>query len=213
VSIDVSEDFDRLVDLMVERGFSRIPVSEGDIDHIAGIAHSKEVMRHLRRANGNRPAIRDVLRPATVVPETKKVHELLSEMKAKQISIAMVVDEYGGTAGLVTIEDLVEEIVGEIRDEYDVEEKPIELVSSDEVVVDARVSIDEINEMFDMDIQKEDFDSVGGFIVNELGRMPSVGDTVRFNGVALKVLSMAGRRIKKVRVKKVHEEEETASAK
>jgi CBS domain containing-hemolysin-like protein len=102
-------------------------------------------------------------------------------MKDLQISIAIVVDEYGGTAGLVTVEDLVEEIVGEIRDEYDVEEQPIEQLNEAEAIVDGRVGIDELNEMFEAQIQKEDFDSVGGFIVNELGRMPSVGDTVRFS--------------------------------
>ena len=212
LAVEVDDGFDRLAAVMVETGFSRVPVYAGDIDHIAGIAHSKEVMRYL--TNGpNRPPISEIVRPAFVVPESKKVHELLSEMKEKQISMAIVVDEYGGTAGLVTLEDLIEEIVGEIRDEFDVEEKPIELVSANEVIVDGRVSIDELNEMFDMQIEKDDFDSVGGFIVNELGRMPSVGDTVRFNGVSLKVLSVTGRRIKKVRVVKVagHEEVGTES--
>jgi len=206
-AIEVSEPFERLAQVMVEIGYSRVPVFEGDIDHVVGIAHSKEVMRHL--TNGNkRPTIRDIIRPAFVVPESKKVHELLSEMKEKQISMAIIVDEYGGTAGLVTVEDLVEEIVGEIRDEFDVEEKQIEQVNQGEAIVDGRVSIDELNEMFDLQIEKDDFDSVGGFIVNELGRMPAVGDTVRFNGVQLKVLSVAGRRIKKVRVVKMDEEDD-----
>lgn len=201
VAVDVEEGFEKLAQVMVETGFSRVPVYEGDVDHILGIAHSKEVMRYLTNGPA-RPELRDIVRPAYVVPESKKVHELLSEMKEKQISIAIVVDEYGGTAGLVTVEDLVEEIVGEIRDEFDVEEREIEQLNPDEAIVDGRVSIDELNEMFGMQIQKEDFDSVGGFIVNELGRMPSVGDTVRFNGVSLKVLSVAGRRVKKVRVVK-----------
>ena len=124
-------------------------------------------------------------------------------MRQERVSIAIVVDEYGGTAGLVTMEDLIEEIVGEIQDEFDKEEQPVQQVNKDEAIVDARVSIDELNEMFDTEIEKEDFDSVGGFIVNELGRMPSVGDTVQFDGVNLKVLSVAGRRIKKVRVQKM----------
>jgi putative hemolysin len=132
-------------------------------------------------------------------------------MKDKHISIAVIVDEYGGTAGLVTVEDLVEQIVGEIRDEYDVEEQQVQKVNDDEVIVDAGVSIDELNELFDMEIHKDDFDSVGGFIINELGRIPSIGDTVRFNGVSLKVLSVAGRRIKKVRVQRVHDESEPRS--
>ncbi|MDO8615692.1 MAG: hemolysin family protein [Dehalococcoidia bacterium] len=206
-AVDVKEGFEKLAKAMVEGGYSRIPVYEGNVDHVIGIAHGKEVMRHLARG-GQQPSIRQIIRPAHAVPESKKVHELLAEMKQNQISMAIVVDEYGGTAGLVTIEDLLEEIVGEIRDEFDVQEQPVQLVTANEVIVDARVGIDELNEMFDMSIQKEDFDSVGGFIVNELGRMPSVGDTVRVNGISLKVLSVAGRRIKKVRVVKLEDQEQ-----
>jgi len=202
IGVDADAGFDALAAVMVEKGVSRIPVFEDDIDHIVGIAHSKEVMRHL--INGTaRPPVRDILRDVYTVPELKKVHELLADMRQRRISIAVVVDEYGGTAGLVTLEDLIEEIVGEIQDEFDQEEQPVQQVNKDEAILDARVSIDELNEMFDTDIEKEDFDSVGGFIVNELGRMPSVGDTVQFDGVNLKVLSVAGRRIKKVRVQKI----------
>jgi putative hemolysin len=199
VAIEVNSDITELARLMVERGYSRIPVYEGNIDHILGIAHGKEVMRHLtsRRSSNS---IRDIIRPAFVVPESKKVHELLTEMRQRQASIAIVVDEYGGTAGIVTLEDLLEEIVGEIRDEFDVEERPVQLLTENEVIVDGRVGIDELNEMFDTSIQKQDFDSIGGFIINELGRMPSVGDTVQTDGINLKVLSVAGRRIKKVHV-------------
>jgi len=186
---------------MVEQGVSRVPVYEGDIDHILGIAHAKEMMRHL--INGEtRPPVRDILRPPHVVPESKRVHELLAEMKQNRVSMAIVVDEYGGTAGLITLEDLIEEIVGEIQDEFDFEEQPVQQVNPNEVIVDGGVGIDDLNEMFDTELPKQDFDSVGGFIVNELGRMASVGDTVQFDGVSLKVLSVAGRRIKKVRVVK-----------
>jgi len=210
VAIDESAGFEALAQLMVEHGFSRIPVYEGDIDHVLGIAHAKELLRHLTNGPA-RPPLREVLHAAFIVPESKKIHELLAEMKEKQVSIAIVVDEYGGVAGLVTLEDLIEEIVGEIRDEFDREEQPVMSVNENEAILDARVSIDDLNEMFELQIQKDDFDSVGGFIVNELGRMPSVGDTVRFNGVSLKVLSVAGRRIKKVRVFRNPEADETAA--
>jgi CBS domain containing-hemolysin-like protein len=201
IAVNADDGFERLAAVMVEEGFSRIPVYEGDIDHILGIAHAKEMMRHM--INGTvRPPLREVVKPAYVVPESKRVHELLTEMKQSRVSIAIVVDEYGGTAGLVTLEDLIEEIVGEIQDEYDAEEQAVQHVSENEAIVDGSVDIDELNEMFDTEILKQDFDSVGGFIVNELGRMPSVGDTVQFDGVSLKVLSVAGRRIKKVRVVK-----------
>ena len=201
IAVNADDGFEKLAAVMVEKGFSRIPVYEGDNDHILGIAHAKEMMRHM--INGKaRPPLREVVKPAYVVPESKRVHELLSEMKQNRVSIAIVVDEYGGTAGLVTLEDLIEEIVGEIQDEFDFEEQAVQHVSENEAIVDGSVDIDELNEMFDTDIEKQDFDSVGGFIVNELGRMPSVGDTVQFDGVSLKVLSVAGRRIKKVRVVK-----------
>ena len=206
VAINASEDFDTLARLITDKGLSRIPVYEDDIDHVLGFAHAKELLRHI--TNGPRkPQLRDVTRDAYVVPETKNVHDLLSEMKEKRISIALVVDEYGGTAGLVTVEDLVEEIVGEIRDEYDAPEEEVQQLSDSEAIVDGRVGIDEINERFDTALQKDDFDSVGGFIINELGRMPNTGDTVTVDGISMKVMSVAGRRIKKVRVTKVASEE------
>jgi CBS domain containing-hemolysin-like protein len=199
IAVDVEDGFDALVQAMIQKGFSRIPVYEEDIDHILGIAHAKDLMRYM--INGKtRPPLREVLRPAYVVPESKKVQELLTDMKQRHISIAIIVDEYGGVAGLATIEDLIEEIVGEIRDEFDVEEEELQEVSENEIIVDGGFSIDELNEKFGMEIEKEDYDSVGGFIANELGRMPSVGDIVGVNGVTMKVLSVAGRRVKKVRV-------------
>lgn len=201
IAVDVEDGFDALVQAMIQKGFSRIPVYEEDIDHILGVAHAKDLMRYMTNG-GARPPLREVLRQGYVVPESKKVQELLTEMKLRHVSIAIVVDEYGGVAGLVTIEDLIEEIVGEIRDEFDVEEEPLQEISENEVIVDGAFSIDELNERFDMEIEKEDYDSVGGFIVNELGRMPSVGDSVQVNGVSMKVLSVAGRRVKKVRVVK-----------
>jgi putative hemolysin len=209
VAISADSSFDDVAHMLVDKGFSRLPVYDGDIDHIIGIVHAREVLRHLLK-NGSHPRLRDIARPANAVPESKKIHELLSEMKEQQISISVVIDEYGGTAGIVTVEDLVEEIVGEIRDEYDIEEHPIERLNDDEAIVDGRVSIDEVNEMFEAQIKKEDFDSVGGFIVNELGRMPNIGDTVRFNGISLKVLSVTGRRIKKVQVTRIGHEDTVA---
>jgi CBS domain containing-hemolysin-like protein len=202
VAVNVEEGFDRVVQVMVEQGYSRVPVFQDNIDNVIGIAHGKEVLKHLASPK-RRPDLREIIRPAHFVPESKKVHEMLAEMRQRQLSIAMIVDEYGGTEGLVTIEDLLEEIVGEIRDEFDIEEQPVQLLTATEVILDARVGIDELNEMFATSIQKDDFDSIGGFIVNELGRMPSVGDEVGVNGIEMRVLSVSGRRIKKVRVTKL----------
>jgi CBS domain containing-hemolysin-like protein len=206
MAVDLEDGFGKVAEAMVEDGYSRVPVYEENIDNIIGIAHAKEVLKHLARGD-RKPDLRDIIRPVHFVPESKKVHEMLAEMKHKQLSIAVVVDEYGGTAGLVTIEDLLEEIVGELRDEFDIEEQPVQLLTKDEVIVDARVGIDDLNEMFDTEIEAEDFDSVGGLIQNELGRMPAVGDQVAVDGIQLKVLSVNGRRIKKVRITKVAEDE------
>jgi CBS domain containing-hemolysin-like protein len=212
VAIELGDGFGKVASVMVDGGHSRLPVYEENIDNIIGIAHAKEVLKRLARGEQD-PDLRSVLRAAHHVPESKKIHEMLTEMKRRQISIAIAVDEYGGTAGLVTVEDLLEEIVGEIRDEYDIEEQPVQLVTPTEVIVDARLPIEELGEMFDLEIEKDqDFDSIGGFIVNELGRMPNVGDQVGIDGIRLKVLSVTGRRVKKVRVTRASNEAEPASA-
>lgn len=198
---DVEDGFAEVAQLMVEKGYSRLPVYEDTIDNVVGIVFAKEVLRHLAR--GTCPvSVAELARPPHFVPESKKVDDLLTEMRQQRLSIAIVVDEYGGTAGLVTIEDLVEEIVGEIEDEFDIREQEVQLVNPNEAIIDARVGIDELNEMFDLRIEKDDFDSVGGFIFNSLGRMPNVGDEVRVDGLVMRVLTVMGRRIKKVRVTK-----------
>lgn len=205
-AVAIGDGFDKVAHVMVEEGYSRVPVFEENIDNIVGIAHAKEVLKRLARGEKD-PDLRGLLRPAHHVPESKKIHEMLTEMKQRQISISIAVDEYGGTAGLVTVEDLLEEIVGEIRDEYDVEEQAVQLVTPTEAIVDARLPIEDLGEMFNIEIEKDlDFDSIGGFIVNELGRMPNVGDQVGIDGIRLKVLSITGRRVKKVRVTKVGSE-------
>ncbi len=202
VATDEEGGFSEVARLMVEKGYSRLPVYEDTIDNVIGVVHATEVLKHLAR--GTCPtSIRDLARRSYFVPESKKVDDLLREMRQQRVSVAIVVDEYGGTAGLVTVEDLVEEIVGEIEDEFDTQEQEVQLVTSTEAIVNARVSIDELNEMFDLGIEKEDFDSVGGFIVTSLGRMPSVGDEVQVDGLVMRVLTVMGRRIKKVRVTKV----------
>jgi putative hemolysin len=151
-------------------------------------------------------------REASYVPETKKVDELLHEMQKSRVHIAIVVDEYGGTAGLITIEDLIEEIVGEIRDEYDVEESMIEEVSEHEALFDGRVSIRDVNDTLDLDIEDDDFDTLGGLLYHSLGKVPDVGDEVRVDGAVVTVLSTTGRRVRQVRVTKVQPSEPAATA-
>jgi CBS domain containing-hemolysin-like protein len=199
VTIAAGASFDEVTRLIVEKGFSRLPVYEETIDNIIGVVHAKGVLRYL--VKGTSPAsLHDIVRPAHFVPESKRVGELLAEMRQQKMSIAIVVDEYGGTAGLVTLEDLLEEIVGEIADEFDVEEPQVQRLSDSEAIVDARLSIDTLNEVFQAEIEKDDFETVGGFIYDHLGKMPNVGDEVEVDGLRLRVLAMLGRRIKKVRV-------------
>jgi CBS domain containing-hemolysin-like protein len=144
--------------------------------------------------------LRSIARPAHFIPESKRLDELLTEMRQSKVHMAIVVDEYGGTAGVVTIEDLLEEIVGEIEDEHDPVHFTLERISDDEAVLDARIGVDVLNELFALDIESEDFDTVGGLVYHELGKMPSVGDKVRAYGLVVEVLSVSGNRIGRVAV-------------
>jgi putative hemolysin len=199
VAVPSDSSFEDIARAIVERSYSRIPVFEDTIDNIVGVVYARDVLDHL--ANGSKPAdVKAMARPPYFVPESKKVDELLTEMRQNKLSIAIVVDEYGGTAGLVTIEDLIEEIVGEIADEFDVEEEPIQRVSESEAVLDARVSIDALQELFGVQVEEGDFDTVGGFVFNHLGKMPSVGEELEVDGLVVRVLSVSGRRIKRLRV-------------
>ncbi len=201
VSADVNTPLREALDVVIEHGHSRIPVYDESIDNIVGILYAKDLLRYLRDGQIDRP-LKDMLRPAYFIPESKRVDDLLQELQTKKIHIAIVVDEYGGTAGLVTIEDLLEEIVGEIQDEYDVEEPIREAISETEVVYDARVRLDEVNDELDLQLPTEDSDTLGGLVFSLLGKMPSVGDEVESDGAWLQVLSVVGRRIKKVKVVK-----------
>ncbi len=194
-----------VLDRIIESGHSRIPIFDETIDNIIGVVYAKDLLRHLREGAQDAP-VKPLAREASYVPETKKVDELLHEMQQKRVHLAVVVDEYGGTAGLISIEDLIEEIVGEIQDEYDVEEAMIEEVSDSEAVFDARVSIRDVNDTLDLDIDDEDFDTLGGLLYHELGKVPDAGDEVRVDGALVTVLTTTGRRVRKVRVTKVPSE-------
>ncbi len=194
-----------VLDRIIESGHSRIPIFDETIDNIIGVVYAKDLLRHLREGAQDAP-VKPLAREPSYVPETKKVDELLHEMQQKRVHLAVVVDEYGGTAGLISIEDLIEEIVGEIQDEYDVEEAMIEEVSDSEAVFDARVSIRDVNDTLDLDIDDEDFDTLGGLLYHELGKVPDAGDEVRVDGAVVTVLTTTGRRVRKVRVTKVPSE-------
>ncbi len=199
-----------VVDRIVNTGHSRIPIYDGTIDNVTGMIYAKDLLRFLRDGSQTAP-VQPLARETSYVPETKKVDDLLHEMQQTRVHIAIVVDEYGGTAGLITIEDLIEEIVGEIRDEYDVEEAMIEEVSDNEALFDARVSIRDVNDTLDLELEDEDFDTLGGLLYHELGKVPSVGDEVRVDGALVTVLSTTGRRVRKVRVTKIQPAEPAAA--
>jgi CBS domain containing-hemolysin-like protein len=192
---------------IIEGGHSRLPVYRETIDHILGIVHARDLLRFVV---GEASSLEEVVRPALFVPESKRLDELLREFQEKRVQMAIVVDEYGGTAGLVTIEDLLEEIVGEIQDEFSAEEPPVKLLGEDEAVVDARLPLDALNELFSTQVKGEGFDTVGGFVYSLLGKMPAPGDEVASSGLRIRVLSTHGRRIRKLRVTRLREEETTS---
>ncbi len=185
--------------LVMEHGHSRLPVYEGSVDHIIGVVYVRDLLPALRQGRLDQ-AVMDVKRPAYFVPETKKVDELFEEMRRRKVSMAIVLDEYGGTAGLVTLEDLLEEIVGEIQDEYDLEERPIQLVDDRTAVVNARTSIHEVNELLGLELPEENVDTIAGLVYAQLGRVPAQGETLSLAGAELRVEKTLGQRITKVRI-------------
>ncbi len=197
------------VDLALQGGFSRIPVYEDavGVDEIIGILYTKDMLRQLREGHDNDP-IRNLLRSAYFVPETKKLDDLLREIRQNRIHMAIIVDEYGSVGGLVTIEDLVEEIVGDIQDEYDHEEIPYEKVNENEYIINAKMSIYEFNELMDTKLADVDYETIGGFVYSQLDKIPGVGDTISYNAMTFTVLATRGRRILKIRVERKQEEEQ-----
>jgi putative hemolysin len=186
--------------LFREQEYSRFPVYKDSLDNIAGFIFVKDLVT-LSTADDARP-IAGLLRPAVVVPETKRVPELLKQFQRQQTQCAIVVDEYGGTAGLVTIEDLLEEIVGEIRDEYDVESEPIVDEGHGRFVFSGKVNVDEVAQRLSVEIEREGFETVGGYLLSHIGRVPSVGERFEIDGLSVEVLDAERRRITKVRMSK-----------
>ena len=185
--------------LMTERGHSRLPVYDGSVDHIVGVVYIRDLIPALRQGRLDQ-RVTEVQRPPFFVPETKKVDDLFREMQQKKVSMAIVLDEYGGTAGLVTVEDLLEEIVGEIQDEYDLEEKPIQLINDHTAVVNARIHIEDVNQLLGLELPVDEVDTVAGLVYSLLGRVPVQGETVSLPGAELRVEKTLGQRITKVRI-------------
>ncbi len=184
---------------MLASGYSRLPVYEETIDKIIGLLYSKDLLQ-VKKQPDSPTNLRDLLRPAYFVPEAKRVDELLEEMQIGRVHMAIVVDEYGGVAGLVTLEDIVEEIVGEIRDEYDQgEEMPYQPVEGGGYLFLGRVDINAFNEVMQASLPRDEAETLGGYIYSQLGRVPLNGETVQIDDILLTVEQVIGRRIRKVR--------------
>jgi CBS domain containing-hemolysin-like protein len=202
VAIDVSRSLEEVMDLVIRHGYSRIPVYRDTLNEIVGIVYAKDVLRESRSGRDGR-AVDDLLRPAHFVPESKKVADLLKDMQREKFHVAVVVDEYGSVAGLVTLEDLLEEIVGEITDEYDREEPQVEPAGDGRYRVNARLPVDELNEILEVELPDEEWDTVGGLMMAVLGHLPHQGERVDFEGLRFTAERVQGRRIAKVLVERV----------
>lgn len=198
IAVDIEISYDELMNVYKEEQFSRIPVYGENYDHIEGILYVKDLL--FFQGNKDDFKITDFIRPAYYTYEFKKTAELFKEMRDNRIGMSIVLDEYGGTAGLVTIEDLVEEIVGDIADEYDDEEQEIEVIKEDEYIVDGSSRIENVNDMIGISLESEDFDSIGGFVIGLIGRLPEIGETVEFEHIKFIIESIDKNRIEKIRI-------------
>jgi CBS domain containing-hemolysin-like protein len=199
VAVPETATLEELRTVFREEQYSRVPVFRDDLDNIVGIAFVKDVAA---LPPGAAPSLSVLIRPAYYVPESKRAASLLKELQRRQVQLAIVVDEYGGTAGLVTVEDLLEEIVGEIRDEYDDESETVTDEGEGRFIFSGKVSVDEVHDRLGVEIAREGFETVGGYLLSHLGRMPYVGETFEVDGLAVEVLEVERRRITKVRVRR-----------
>lgn len=203
VAIPVTASLSEALNVILQAGYSRIPVYEGTIDHIVGVLYAKDLLRLLR--DGIREAsLKELLRPPYFVPEGKRIVDLLREMQQRKVHMAIVVDEYGGVAGLVTIEDILEEIVGEIQDEFDRSEEPLVLpVDEHTYLFDGRVDLDEVQELLGVTLHAEGADTLAGYVYERLGHIPAAGETFMEEGLEFRVEEVLGRRIRKIRVRRL----------
>jgi len=204
VALPAASTIDDLRKLVREQEYSRLPVFADNLDNIVGLVVVKDLIQRADELDGGR-LVSEIMRPASFVPETKRLMDLLREFQQRRVQLAIVVDEYGGTAGLVTVEDVVEELVGEIRDEYDSDEKPIVQENEATYVVSAKVATSEIVDRLNVDIEDGAFETVGGYVLARVGRVPAVGETFSFDGLEVEIMEAERRRIHKVRIRRAPE--------
>ncbi len=209
IALSIDATLEEARDLIIKAGHSRIPVFEETLDNVKGLLYAKDLLEIWH--NGDRQTdLITLLRAPLFIPESKSASELLRELQNAQVHMAVVIDEYGGTAGLVTIEDIVEEIVGEIVDEYDDEEESlVQQINDNEYILDGRLDLDDLNRLLNRRLSKDLGDTLGGFIFGQLGRVPDEGDTLETDQLRFKIVSVEDRRIRKVRVEVIHPDEKT----
>lgn len=200
VALEISSTYEEIINLFKEEQFSRIPVYEDTPDNIVGVLTVKDLIMFCYQGNEAQFDIYQYLREAHFTYEFKPVTELLKEMRHKRLGLAIVLDEYGGTAGIITMEDLVEEIVGEIRDEYDEHERDIEVVRENEYIIDGSTRIDEVNEMIGTHLESDDFDSIGGYVLGLFGRLPEMRESIEADGITFTVEEVDKNRIESLRI-------------
>lgn len=202
VYLEEDVSLEKAIKKVIKYGYSRIPVIGQSVDNIIGIIYAKDLLSCYLMNEKEELNIKSMIRPAYYVPQSKKAIDLLTEMQLEKVHISIVLDEYGGTLGLVTIEDILEEIVGDILDEYDDENNLIDYIDNNVIIVNSKISIEETNSLLDMSLPMDEFESLGGFVFNLLGRIPKVGDVIEYNDTIFKVLEVHNRRIKKIEVRK-----------
>lgn len=198
IALEVESPYEKVIETYTSERFSRIPIYSENTDNIVGLLYMKDLI--LKQADSKNFKITDYMREPVITFEFKNISELFKELRTKRVPIAIVLDEYGGTAGVVTMEDLIEEIVGDIRDEYDDHEKDIEVVKENEYIVDGVTRIDELNDLIGINIETEDFDSIGGFIVGQFGYIPMPGESMNYNGDQFMVEEVDRNRIERMRI-------------
>jgi CBS domain containing-hemolysin-like protein len=199
ITVESNSDLNEIINLMIEDGYSKIPVIGDSIDDILGIVYARDVLKVVGKEE--RPLkIQEIIRPAIFVPESQNLEQLLHEFQKHQTRMAIIIDEHGGISGLVTVTDLIEEIVGELVDEFDVKDPDIQIINDSIIIVDARMTVADLNEEIGTSILVEGFDTIGGLVYKELGKMPEVGDHVEVDNLKITVQSTIGRRIGKLRL-------------
>jgi len=214
VAAEKNTPVSKILRTVLHEGFSRIPIYDKTIDNIVGVIYARDLLIHYSKGK-TKITLSKVIRPAFYVPETKKVIDLLKELQKRKIHMAIVVDEYGGTAGVITIEDMLEEIVGEIFDEYDLEEVLVERIDPNNIRVDAKVDLDEINEVLEIDLPDAEYESIGGFVFNLFGKIPAAGEKIDYNSLTFTVEQVVKRRMSKIlitKTEKAPEVDETEQA-